>query len=819
MPKPNVMKKLLFFIALLMISALSTNAQDLTQTIRGKIVDIDSKFPLIGANVVVVSDTTQFLGAAADLDGQFKITGVSVGRQTLKVSFLGYQDKFIPVILTSAKEIVLEVEMEEFSTDMDEVVVTATKGGEVRNEMASISARSFTVEETDRYAGSRGDPARMASNFAGCQGGNDSRNDIIVRGNSPLGVLWRVEGVDIPNPNHFAISGSSGGPVNIVNNKIMSNSDFFTGAFPAEYGNSTSSVFDLKMRNGNNETSEVTAQLGLFGLEVMAEGPISKEKRSSYLFAYRYSTLAIFQSLGISLGTDAIPKYQDLSFKLNFPTKKGANFSVFGISGMSEIDILISEQKDTNDREFYGQNDRDQRFRTRMGILGASYKKSLNKDTYLRATIATSHENQRSRHDFVYRTLSGEAYNLDSTSQIMGFSFDQNKYMGSIALHKKIGKKNLIKFGGNFDLYQFNMSDTIRAIDSTSASLFGNWLTRWDYVGTSALIQPYVQWRHKFNDQLVLNVGIHNQYFSLSNSLSVGEPRIGLKWNFKERQSLSAGFGVHSQMQPAYLYTYHQLDNNGDKVFHNQKMDFSKSNHYIIGYDVAFESKMRMKIETYYQQLYDIPVEVVPSSVSMINQGASYSRYFPDSMQNTGTGTNYGLELTVEKFFSNNFFFLITGSVFDSKYTGSDGIERETSYNGKYALNTVLGKEFKVNDKATLGLGAKVTVIGGRPHGIVDLNQSQYYNEIIYQDSAFNSLRYSQYFRADLKINYKINSKKITHEIGFDLVNILGTKNILNVVYAPNSISDPGNPIKTNYQLGFLPIFFYKADIKLKSQK
>jgi len=783
-------------------------------------VDMDSKFPLTGANVVVVTDTSQFYGAAADVDGKFKITGIKVGRQMVKISFLGYQEQYIPIIVTSAKEVVLNIELEEFSQDMDEVVVTASKReGEVINEMASVSARAFSVEETDRYAGSRGDPARMASNFAGAQGGDDSRNDIIVRGNSPLGVLWRVEGVDIPNPNHFAITGTSGGPVNIINNKVLSNSDFFTGAFPAEYGNSTSSVFDLKMKNGNNETSEITGQFGLFGVELMAEGPLSKTKKSSYIFTYRYSTVSIFQALGVSLGTDAAPNYQDLSFKLNFPTKKGGNLSVFAISGMSSIDILISNQLDTNDREFYGQNDRDQRFRTRMGIIGASYKKSLNKNTYLRATIAASHENQRSNHEYVYRQLIGKDYLKDSTSEIMAFSFHQNKYMASFSVNRKLGKKNLIKFGANLDLYQFNMLDSTRLPDSTSAALFGGWQTRWDYYGYSGLIQPYVQWRHKFNDQLVLNTGLHSQYFSMSNSLSVAEPRIGLKWNFAERQSLSAGFGVHSQTQPAYLYTYHQFDGSGNKVFHNKHMDFSKSRHYIIGYDVAFENKMRIKLETYYQQLYNIPVEVKSSAVSMINQGANYSRYFPDSLVNNGTGTNYGLELTVEKFFSNQFFFLFTGSLFDSKYIGSDGIERETSYNGKYALNGVIGKEFKINDKSSLGLGAKATVVGGRPHGHVDLEESRYLNEIVYQDSAFNSLRYPQYFRTDVKVNYRINDEKITHEIGFDFVNIFGTKNILSVVYAPNSTTDPGNPIKTNYQLGFLPIFFYKADFKLKKAK
>jgi hypothetical protein len=306
-------------------------AQVPTQNIRGKISDKDLKQPLPGASVVLVSDTSNFTGTTTDINGNFKIENVSIGRHAIKVSYMGYQPRTVSdIIVNSGKEVILNIDLEESVVAMKEVEIVATKKGETINEMSTVSARAFTVEETDKYAGSRGDPARMASNFAGVQGADDSRNDIIIRGNSPMGVLWRVEGVNIPNPNHFAISGSAGGPIGVINNKTLANSDFMTGAFPAEYGNSIAGVFDLKFRNGNNEKHEFSGQFGLFGTEIMAEGPINKEKRSSYLLAYRYSTLSIFSFLGLDLGTSAVPRYQDINFKLNFPQKNGANLSVFG---------------------------------------------------------------------------------------------------------------------------------------------------------------------------------------------------------------------------------------------------------------------------------------------------------------------------------------------------------------------------------------------------------------------------------------------------------------------------------------------------------
>ena len=210
---------------------------------------------------------------------------------------MGYEPRVLEgIVVVSGRPVVLEVSMNESVVAIEAAEVSATESGEVMNEMATVSARAFTVEETDRYAGSRGDPARMASNFAGVQGADDSRNDIVVRGNSPSGVLWRIEGVDLPNPNHFSVPGTGGGPVAIINNKTLANSDFFTSAFPAEFGNSTAAVFDLKLRNGNQEHWHGSAQLGFLGTEVLAEGPLNREKRSSLLINYRYSTAVIFSA-------------------------------------------------------------------------------------------------------------------------------------------------------------------------------------------------------------------------------------------------------------------------------------------------------------------------------------------------------------------------------------------------------------------------------------------------------------------------------------------------------------------------------------------
>jgi hypothetical protein len=789
-------------------------AQEMTQTIRGKIKDIDSKATLIGASVILISDTTNFTGTVTDVNGNYRIENVSIGRHALQYTYVGYKSTVISnIIVESAKENIINIELEESSTSLGEVEITASKNkGEALNEMALISARSFSVEETDRYAGSRGDPARMASNFAGIGGANDARNDIVIRGNSPMGVLWRLEGIDIPNPNHFAVAGTQGGATSIINNKFLSNSDFFTGAFPAEYGNSLAGVFDLKMRAGNNQKHEISAQFGILGTEVMAEGPLNKEKGSSYLLTYRYSTVTFFRQFGIKIGTDADLWYQDGSFKLNFPTKSGGVFSVFGIGGASDIDILISEQK-PDEIDIYGEQDRDQFFGTSMGVLGTSYSKSINSKTFYKVTLAQTTERQKSKHQFIDYKLDTESnyildengvYEYNSLVDILGYEFTQHKTILNGHLNSKLNNKHVIKAGISNEFQNVSFVDSLYMFNTTN-----QWDVRWNAQATAFLIQPYLQWKWKISDKLVTNIGIHNQYYSLNNSYSLLEPRAGLKWEINENQSFKAGIGLHSQTQPTYIYFQQQKDDNGNFVQHNKNIGMSKSMHYVIGYNHLLGKNMRIFTEAYYQNLSNIPTEVNTSSFSLLNQGIGFNRFYPDSLQNSGTGENYGVELTVEKFFSKQFFFMLTTTYYESFYTGSDKVKRDTDFNGNYIFNLLASKEFTTKKKNTFSIGAKVIYAGNKRYGPIDEDASELVQEIVFLDEGRNTKQFTPYFRTDLKLNYKINRIKVSHEISVDLFNLLGTENILKLSYAPNS----ENSFAEVNQLGFLPIFYYRINI------
>ena len=776
------------------------------QTVRGRIVDKDSKSPLLGA-IVGLTDFSTPVGAATDNNGDFVIENVSTGKHTLSINLMGYKSVTLTdVLVISAKETVLEIEMEESVTTMGEVIVTHKR--DHINDMALVSTKTFDVQETERYAGSRADPARMASNFAGTQGGDDSRNDIIVRGNSPQGVLWRLEGVDIPNPNHFDIPGTTGGPVSMLNSKTLANSDFFMGAFPAEYGDAVAGVFDVRLRNGNNDKYEFTGQIGLLGTEIAAEGPISRENGSSFLIAYRYSSLQLFQSLNINIGTTSIPNYQDLTFKLNYPISKRSTVSVFGIGGLSNINLVVSTLSQQNLQQLYGESDRDQYFTSNTGVVGVTYSHIINPDTYTKLTIAETGNDVFAHHNYVFRDP--VTNDVDSLKPILGYSFLTKTTVAHWNFTKKISSRQTIKVGVINNLYSLNLLDSSRQYPPTRES----WQTRENFNGYTDLIQAYAEYKYRLSEAVTFTAGLHGQYLTHNKAQSV-EPRLGMKMIITDYDVVTFGYGLHSEMLP--LYQYFAKDT-GTGALLNYNAGFIRSQHLVLGYDKTLATHLGMHIETYYQYLFNVPIETrVGSSYSALDQGTGYSRDFPGQLQNTGTGYNYGLELTLEKSFDHGYYLLFTGSLFNSQAKGSDGVYRNTDYDTHYALNLLGGYERKLGRNSTLITGAKVTFIGGQLYSPVDTAASNRLGDIVVIDSERNTMHFKPYFRADVKLGVRINGKKLTHEVGLDLVNVFNTKNILSETYSYGlSQSGSKDPFYYTYQLGFLPIFYYRIDFGLR---
>ncbi|MCC7301701.1 MAG: TonB-dependent receptor [Bacteroidia bacterium] len=797
------MKIVLFLSCLLAFQ--QTFYSQITQTIRGTVVDKESQMGIPGAAVKIVGDSTLKISANTDINGNFRLEKVPLGRYVIRISFIGYQDRLIQnVIVDAGKETILNIEMEESVTNLGEVEITGTQKEDANNEMGFVSVKVFDIEQTNRYAGSRGDPGRMASNFAGVGGSDDSRNDITIRGNSPMGLLWRIEGVDVPNPNHFAVAGTAGGAISILNNKVFGASDFYMGAFPAEYGNANAGVFDIKMRNGNNEKHEISAQFGLLGTELFLEGPISKKSGSTYLLAYRYSTFVFFDALNINLGTNATPKYQDLSFKLNFPGKKNNNFSLFGVGGYSDIDIILSD-KNRDEVETYGDNNRDQYFTTGMGLIGMSYSKSLNEKTYFKGVLSYYKSYSGAIHTIFTRdSLTGV---MDTMVDKLDYKYLSDKISLNVSYNKKFNASHSIKAGVIADHWVHDMYDSLFIEQA------GYWIRRNDAKETGIMAQPYFQWKYKRTDHLSFTAGLHGTYYSLNGDFAL-EPRAGMKYSFAKVNTLTLGYGLHSQVIPAYITLSQITDSAGKYYLHNKELQFTNSHHAVLGYQRFIGKSATLKAECYYQHLFDVPIDTFPSSFSLVNQGSTFSRFFPGYLVNEGTADNIGFEITYEKGFADKWYMMVNASVYQALYKGSDGKERNSDFDGSWGTNFLIGKEFKFgkSKNTTLTTAIKSTYSGGKRFTPADTAASIFWGEIVEYDSLRNSQRFNDYFRFDFKLGLKINRSKLTHEIGVDLVNAFGVENELGLTYS----GDPQNPIIKEYQLGFMPIFYYRIDFRGK---
>lgn len=769
--------------------AFFSNVQAQTQTINGKLVD-DASFAPIGGAIIQMANYPG-INTFSDSLGSFRLMGVPLGRQSIIITLVGYEPLFLSdLLITAGKELQLNnVAMREKINMLDEAVISAPNRKSPNNEMATVSVRTFNMEETKRYAGSFGDPARMAINFAGVVSTNDTRNDIIIRGNSPNAVLWQFEGLNIPNPNHFGALSSMGGSVSILNNNLIAKSDFISGAFPAQYGNAVAGVFDLRLRNGNKDKHEFVGQVGFNGFEAGAEGPIGKGKKASYLVNARYSTLSVFRQLGLNFGTGGgQPDYYDVNYKVNSSVGAKGNLSLFGIWGRSSF---VSLGKDYDpDGQAYG-NSYSNRFADyETNITGLSYEHLLSNKTTAKITVGYSSTNEWFDRDSI------STVKPDIATPDWHWKFSTQKYSAVFQLNHKLNSRHSLIAGVSNDYTDFSiLNKRIYAGEHD--------LVIADRQRGLNLLQSYAQWKYRMNDVWTFIAGMHHQYLDISQSQRI-EPRIGLNAKINNRHTLGFGFGMHSQMDNLLNYTVVTSTPSGH-LYTNESLGFIRSNHAVLSHNWKLNNNTSLKTELYYQSLYDLPVESHPSSFSTVNLGADATPTLRDSLINQGKGRNFGVELTLERNFSKGFYYLLTTSLFDSKYQGSDGVLRNTAFNMGYVINALAGKEWKFNRERYFSISMKISAVGGRYLSPVDITASIADGEIQFIEEDAFSLRQSAYFRSDVKLSYRKEYRKSSLEISLDLQNVTNNNNIFRQDWNART-----GQVVNNYQQGFFPVPFVR---------
>ena len=773
---------LVFLLFPLLLSAQSIPLQ----TIRGNVVDKSVKNPLPRANIELVSKLTA--SVVADATGNFVLEKVPVGRHTLRITYIGYKPVVLQnILIESGKQLVLSIEMEEeVSTGKEVVVQSKPNRQKPLNEMAVVSTRMMSMQETRRYAAGLNDPSRIATAFAGVVSQGDA-NNLIIRGNAPNGLLWRMEGIDIPNPNHFAKVGTSGGGISILSAQLLANSDFIISAFPAEYGNALSGVFDIKLRKGNNTRREHTFSASTIGIDAATEGYFKKGYGGSYLVNYRYGFLTLMQQLGLKIG-DAATRFQDLSFHIHLPTKKLGSFSIFGFGGNSE-----QETEASADSIMWTNNPSNRTGRldaAKTGMIGISHIISLGKKTFLKTMYSVNGYTYREENNRLDKFNGPLIYTRNN-------SFTETNGIWSVVLTHKFNSRHLLKVGAytsakNFDLTQREtVSNILR--DKVKST------------GDTRLTNYFIQWKWSPSNRLSFLAGMHAQQFAL-NKTSVMEPRLGIKWITGNNQFLSAGVGFHSQIQPLGNY-FARIKIGADSVQPNKGLEFSRAAHYVLGYSIAPAPNWNLKAEVYYQWLFSIPVSaLVKNSFSLLNQDDDYAIA---ALNNQGSGKNYGFEITLERYLSDQFYLLSSVSLYESAYLPSDKIWRSTRFNSNSTFTFLMGKEWNLKGKrtSTFSVDCKLIYAGGVRVTPIDLAKSIVQKTTVLDNTRIYEDKLSNIWRVDLQTEWKVQYGKKTGSLIAGVQNLFNRKNPVSQSYDPVT-----KQIKYNYLLGLIPVVGYKVD-------
>lgn len=732
-------------------------AQPLTQTIRGNVTDAITKEPLIGASIMVL-DMAETTGTISELDGQFLLEKIPVGRHSIQCSYIGYETQVEILLLNSAKEGYLDFKLSQANIEL--TMIKVRPPSEALNPLSMVSVRSIAPEETQYYPAGGNDFSRSVVSLPGVQPTKDNENDVVIRGNSGAGAVWRLEGVDILNPNHFARRGSSGGGVTIFSISVLDKADFSTGAFPAEYGNALSGIFDLHFRSGNKDRREYTFRAGMMGLDLAAEGPFGKRdstvnsaEKGSYLFNYRYSTLGILNQLGLRLVGERVDNnFQDLSFNLDFPGKKGkSNFNVWGLGGLS----MESESAVENPVDWQVHGDSaEYLYKTRMGVIGAAHNIQLDAKSFLKTSLAVMAQQWHRTDDLLSDDF--------TTHRIQDENYVQGRVSLASVYTRSFSRELYMKTG-------FQIANVFYDLQHDSIEVDGGFREIINGKGANLLVQPYLQCQWTPLPRWTFNAGLHAMYFGLTNSL-LPEPRLGVRYVFGKNQSAGLAYGLHSMHVPIGSY-FTVLD--GEQP--NLDLDLIKAHHIVVSYDWLFASQFRLHGELYYQHLFDVPVGIeAPQTYWLLNTIDGYSKR---ALVSKGKGNNYGLDLMVEKFFRRGAFFLFSTSLFKSTYQPLNGETYSTQYDSRFLGSFTIGKEWEFkNRNSSLQIGMRSMYSHGMPSTPL-LNTATDVTKPIFDESNPFSERAPAYFRIDSRVAFRKNKPSAAWMLAIDVQNVTNYKN------------------------------------------
>lgn len=768
-------KRISYTIFFLIFCGAAFSQQVMTR-VTGVVTDRTTGSTLEGVNIRL-EGVAQLTPVQTGSNGKFSVE-VPVGRYKLTATSTGYNALSQEILAIAGKEFNVNISMNPSLEQLKEIEVVSSP---ISEDVAG--QRSLTIEKTLRIPANYLDPVRAITAYPGVVTANDQGNSIIVRGNSPNGLVWKLNGVDIVNPNHLSNAGTfsdkpmaNGGGVNIISAQMIDKTDFYTGQMPVSYGNGLSGIIDMSLREGNKKKMEYTAQASLIGLDVAAEGPIERNENTSFLVNYRYSTVGLLSNLGVDFGDESIT-FQDLSFHVNHRSQGGAVLSLFGFWGASKNDFSAKPEAEwEEEKDMY-----DIQYKSGTGAFGANITLPLGPGK-LSAALAYS------------ATSQSRVSNTPSAIAFTGFFVKTDNYDQSNALlasrldySMTLSDKIVWDIGVNANL----VDNSVNAFKVTSLSNILNFETGLNGQNDGVLLQPYTNFAVTVSPRLSLNAGVRyvSYTFNRTNAL---EPRASLLFKADERSSVSASYGLISQLQIPQMYAV------------NKDLALTKSHHFDIAHTQMFSNDVQLRTGLYYQKLYDVPIGdgYLFSSLNFL-EGLP-----PTSLVSEGTGKNYGADVTVEKQFFNKNYVLVGGSYYKSTYVAGDGVERNTRFDGNYTFSAIHGKEWtKESKRRTIGLNTRVLYLGGLRQSPVVESQSILRGETYYDEVNPYSEKLSDYFRLDLRLSFRKNKPGYTRTFAIDIQNLTGQQNEAYRYYDRVQAKTV-----TKYHLGIIPILVYRID-------
>lgn len=778
-------------VALLLALCLFS-ATSIAQQLRGTVRDADRNTPLAGVTVNLgTRPDTAILAIPTDTNGRFFTDALPPGLYRCLFALEGYEPVLIPEVrIASGKETVLDVTLRASATALPDVTIRS--GPPDRRAVQPLGEIPLTREQTQRFPATFFDPARLALAYPGVANTDDQANGLTIRGNGPTNVRWRLEGVDVTNPNHLPNAGTFGdrpttssGGVLLFSAQLLDNSTLLLGAFPPGYGDALGGIMDMSWRRGNAERHEFTTQIGLIGLDFAAEGPLSKKHGHTYLANYRYSTVGLLGQMGISFGGEQIT-FQDLSFKMDFAGKNGGQWAVFGAAGYSRN--KFTPPADSADVKQYKDLFHID-FESGTGILGISHWKPLHANTHLKTTIVTSAQGN-------VRDAKAPGFSERDTG------LEWRTGLSSTLAHR-MNANNRLQAG---ILAQFVLHE-VDALRSQAQLYYG--------YSRNAIMQPWASWLwNSRDDRTSVKIGLHSLLLAVqgdSSTLSDAtlEPRLTVTRRLSRQHRLAFSAGLHSQTHPLWLYAL-ETDN------------FSQSSGHFTGNVLAraFQTSMRytwnpndvwtLKSEFFYQRQYDIPVAAdAPSAFSLVNI-SEIQPFGP--LEATGVAENKGLELSAERYLTSGWFFMANTTLFDARYQGSDRVWRASRWNLGHIANITGGKEWQRDDwperLRTFGINGRITWVGNQRAAPLDEAASAAAQTTVYDLSEGYSERQPGFVRLDLRVYWRRNIGTRRNSLfAMDFQNASIRKNTAYRYYDPLT-----RRVAVKEQLGLIPNLSWRLE-------